>query len=614
MNQKGISLSFKKENCPFVPERPGVYIFRDARGSILYIGKAVNLRKRIQSYFRADERNQKTLHICSRSATMEFMVCSSEKEALILEDTLIKRERPLYNIRLRDDKAYPFIRIALQHPYPRIHLVRRRRNDKALYFGPYTSADAARKTIRFVARTFGLRTCTDSTFKKVKRPCLRAQIGMCCAPCLRGGIHLDYSRRVEDAASFLGGRRADLLERLRDQMRAASRALDFERASVLRDQILAIEKVIEPQDICLSHLVDLDCLGVAMDHALGIAVLVLMKVRKGRVSGQELFELENTEGEEVQDVITAFLKEYSASWAREILLPVDLEDRVVVEDFLKETTGEKAIKLRTPKKGEKRRLIELSRKNAIAALDLRVEELDRWKGVSHALKGLLGLEFTPEWIECIDISHTSGQSRVGSLVCFKEGRPSKDDYRHYGLDPRSGADDYAGIMEVVKRRLERAKREGRGPDLLVIDGGKGQLNSALETIINEKNKYKGRPPFLVSIAKGRDQEGDRLYLQGRVEPLYPDRSHPGFLFLQRVRDEAHRFGLSTHRRVRARHITSSILDDIPGIGPKKKASLLKAFGSIDAIRNASLEEIEKVHGITHSLAILIKQALAYYKA
>lgn len=611
MRKKGITLPFEKENCIYIPESPGVYIFKDSKESVIYIGKAVNLRKRVQSYHR-DPSTQppKVQLISSRAATMEFIVCSTEKEALILEDSLIKEKRPRYNVRLRDDKAYPFIRIGLDHEYPRIHLVRKRKDDGASYFGPYTSSEAARSTLRFVAKTFGLRTCPDTVLKTQKRPCLRAQINLCLAPCDEDINKELYKKSVNDALAFLGGRKRDLIERLRCQMEEASQALDFEKAARLRDQIKAIEVAIEPQDVVLSKPLDLDCIGLAADTTVGRALVVMLKVREGRIVGRDQFEFDVIEGEEEGEILRAFLKEkYQCLGTKMIILPLELKDKSLMEEFLK-TKSSLPIKLIHPKRGEKKKLLSLARENAEVALATVLKNIYEWNNIQKALKNRLDLDFEPSWIECIDVSHTVGRDRVGSLVCFKDGEPLKAYYRQYNLCPSKGADDYAGIREIIKRRIERVKKEGRGPDLIIIDGGKGQLNAACEELsLKTPDIGDTLVPFLIAIAKERDGSVDKIYTKGHGTPLLLRKDDPVLLFIQKIRDEAHRFGITAHRKKRLKAIRFSVLEEIPGVGARRKEKLLKEFGSLGGIKNATIEELRKVPGITYNIAKQIKEKL-----
>lgn len=664
MSPKGITIDFKRENSIYIPELPGVYIFRDKEDKILYIGKAVNLRKRVQSYHRVSHKDAPKLKLLtSRITSMEFIVCATEKEALILEDALIKEHRPRYNVRLRDDKAYPFIKINTGHKYPGISFVRKRKDDKAIYFGPFTSSDDARRTIRFIARTFGIRTCSDNTMRSQKRPCIRAQIGLCLAPCSNnqkrdkeqerddeknsnkdyGAERNAYRSAVNNAISFLEGDVGRLLRELKDEMERLSQGLKFEMAARIRDQIRAIERFKEPQDVTLSRRIDLDCIGIASDEGGRVCVLTLLRVREGRVHAVERHEFSmpdmSIRGKEEleKEAIRLFLRQaYMPLKGVEVMLPYKIEDAPAIEELLREKFGMKLL-LSFPQRGEKKRLIHLSNENSRRSIKLLTAYNKRWEAISEEAERLFNLPFSPNYIECIDISHSQGDKRVGSLVCFVYGKPHKERYRRYNLS--TGNDDYAGIREVVRRRFEAIKKDDFSPDIIIIDGGRGQLSSAVEAAtpfmpkenfrhlrdsdhfndaVNADNSdnsnlsHKNFPIFM-AIAKGRDGTSDKFFLndpsQDKIREIKISKNSPLYLFFQKVRDEAHRFGITLHKKKMKKTMKSSILDRIEGVGPRRKAMLLKKFGGIEAIKNAPLSEIEAVKGITKGLAIKIKEAV-----
>ncbi len=587
------------------PEAPGVYLFKDEKGEVLYVGKAKNLRKRLQSYLREDHGPPKTRVLLQRTTEVETIVARSEKEALLLEANLIKRYRPRYNVILRDDKAYPLLRLAVQEKFPGLTVVRRKRRDKALYFGPYPSAGAVRQTLKFLARLFPLRRCSQAEFRRRERPCLYHEIGRCPAPCVGRISPEEYRRLVEGAILFLRGRADRVIRKLRREMEEAAERLEFERAAILRDRIRAIEKTIEAQAVALHEDKDLDVFAIAREKD-KVSGAVLF-VRSGALIGRKTFHLSHSEEEEAH-LYTSILSQFYDEGKfipEEILLPVEPEDRGVLEEWLSEL-AEKKVVVRVPKRGPKKELLEIARQNALEALAARLKGERPYEELAQEMATVLRLPRLPRRVEGVDISNLQGTLPVGVVVSFLDGSPDKDRYRRYHPRTVSQPDDYAMIYETVLRHLTHAKEEDLLPDLLLIDGGKGQLQAAL-TAAEELGLEK--EIGFCAIAKERDEGGDKVYLPGRKNPLNLSRRHEILRFLQRVRDEAHRFALSSHRRRRRSHTLRSALDEIPGIGPKRRKILLEHFGSVERIRQASVEEICRLPGFHRRLAETIKAFL-----
>ncbi|MGQ9745436.1 MAG: excinuclease ABC subunit UvrC [Dissulfurimicrobium sp.] len=601
-----IRLKCSAESLYGIPRSPGIYIFRNEYEEVLYVGKAKDLRQRLTSYLRPSaDIPDKTSLMLKKAKTLEFIATITEKEALILEASLIKQHRPRYNILLRDDKTYPFLRLDIQHEFPKLSIVRRRERDGALYFGPYPSGMAVRETYRFITTIFGLRTCSDARMSAQTRPCLKYQTKHCCAPCIKAISGSEYRDRIKEVRLFLEGKTSALLEFLSSQMTEAASRLEFEKAAMLRDRIDALKKITERQWVVIGMDTDLDAIGIAKGD--GDTIASVIRVKNGVVTGQELHHLISALDEDDRAILAAFLREYydENSVPPEIILPFEPADSSLLYEWLSER-GLKKLNT-TQVRGERRRLMDMARQNAVLAFTSAREKAQNWQRLSGEIKTVLALKVMPSMVEGVDISTTGGDLSIGSLVSFKDGMPYKKGYRHYNIkETIGGIDDYAMIREVITRRIKAGLETGKFPDLLLIDGGRGQLNEAAD-VISSFGLLDNIE--LVSLAKAKDDEGEKIYRTCWPEPLFLPRSHPVLLFLQRVRDEAHRFGVTFHRKKRNKAGLRSRLRDIPGIGPTREQRLLKHFGSVKRIKEASIDELAKAASISNRLAHEILERL-----
>jgi excinuclease ABC subunit C len=594
-------------NLAIIPHVSGVYLFRDPKDTVLYIGKARNLRQRLSSYLRPGSFVlPKTGLIMKLADSFEIIVTATEREALILEALLIKEHRPKYNVVLRDDKAYPFLKLDTKKPFPRLSIVRRRAKDGALYFGPYPSAKVIRETLRSISSLFGLRTCSDRSMRTRVRACLLHQIGRCSAPCVGAVSEKDYADQVRQVKLFLKGGTDPLLKVLRSQMEEVSGALEFEKAAILRDQIYAIEKIAEKQSIVGDMHADWDIIGLVRSG--DISTLALLRVRDGAVQGQEIYHLNRVIEETDQEILSAFIIQFYQEnpVPKEIILPVEIENSGLISEWLFDMAG-RTVLLKRPARGLKCRLLEMSETNARQAMLSVERQHEVWKEKACMMMDILNLKYAPEKVEGVDISITGGELPVGSLVAFYKGQPNKKGYRHYNIKGVRGTDDYAMIREVMLRRIDRGKERGDLPDLFLIDGGRGQLGKAVD--IADSTGLFGKFD-LVALAKEIRDEGEKIFRPGWSEPLILPRHHPVLLFLQQVRDEAHRFGINFHRKRRDAKRLHSCLSEISGVGPKRQQALLNHFGSLTRLRQASSEEISKVPGISIKLACNIHEYLS----
>ena len=579
-----------------LPEGPGVYLWKDAAGDVLYVGKAKRLRNRVRSYFAIDfptsPRNQLLQRLI---ADVETIVVSSEAQSLILENNLIKEYRPRFNVRLKDDKSYPSIAVTLNEPFPRVLVTRRRNIPGARYFGPYTDVGQLRRTLAIIRRLYTVRSCHDALpEERRERPCLDYHIGRCQAPCMGWQAEADYRRMVEDVVEFLEGRTGDLRGRVREAMLASSGAENYERARELRDALRWLEKLEEPVAVEVIGTGDADAIGFARDG--DDAVAVLMRVREGRVVGRDHRFLEGVEEEKDPAILSAFLVGYyvpAEDRARRIVLPFPPEDWDALRELL---PGSEWL---TPQRGTAHRWLELADHNARHLLEsLRIESFEteeRAEDPVYALGRDLGLSSVPRSMVCIDISHNQGKDTVGSLVWFEAGRPRKSEYRKFKIQGLGQQDDFAAIQEVLTRYLTRRRDEHLPlPDLFLIDGGKGQLNAASEAA--EGLGFTGLQ--FASLAK-REEE---VFLPGQPEPLRLSRRSPSLRLLQRIRDEAHRFGLAYNRKRRTQRTITSELLNIPGVGPRRRRLLLERFGSLAGVKSASVSELATVPGFSTRLA------------
>ena len=593
-----------------LPTAPGVYVMRNEAGEVIYVGKAVNLRNRVRSYFQKSAAHPLKVRVMVEHIhDLEIIVTDSEVEALILENHLIKEYSPRYNVRLKDDKTYPYIKVTVQEDFPRVLMVRRRLNDGARYFGPYTDVTAVKKTLSFLRTLFPLRTCSKKIVEgQQDRPCLNYHIGRCLAPCAGLVSKEKYGEMIAEVIMFLEGRIDRLIPELTEKMHQAAAKLEFERAARFRNQIRGLQTLAERQKMVAQHNEDQDYLGCARYGEL--ACVQVFFVRSGKLVGRDHFLLECSAEEDEGEILRSFLQQYyqDASYIpREVLIPEELDEPAVLEDWLGGLRGGR-VYLRTPKRGVKRQLLDLVIKNAQVVLDeTKSRQAFKEKAQEKALQELqevADLPEPPERIEAFDISNLQGTNIVASLVVWEDGDFKSSDYRRFRIRGVEGApNDYESMREAVRRRFQRGLQEREEqvkdgkfaafPDLVLIDGGKGQLSAALEV----RDELGLIMPF-IALAERREE----LYLEGSSEPVVLPLDSPGLLLLRRIRDEAHRFALTYHRNLRGKAARTSILDEIPGVGPKRKKDLIKHFGSVKRIREASLEELQQVPGISAKLA------------
>ena len=587
------------EELKKLPHRPGVYLMHDAEDTILYVGKAVNLYNRVRSYFREKiGRGPKIDKMVSLIDRFEYIVTDSELEALVLENNLIKEYRPKYNTMLRDDKTYPYIRVSVAEPYPRVTLTRQMKKDKAKYFGPYTSALAVRETIDLLNRIYGLRTCNRSLPKEIGkgRPCLNYHIGQCCGPCIKDKVsQAQYRERLQGALAFLGGDHAPVIRELQAKMQEASDNMEFEEAIRYRDLLENVKSVTEKQKIEDMGQEDKDIVALARDEQ--DAVVQVFFIRAGRMVGREHYYMNQTEGESDESILTGFLKQFYAGTPfipREIMLQEESSEQEVIEQWLSEKKGSR-VYLRTPKIGQKEKLVELAAHNAQIVLSQDKEKIKREEGRTigavRELEHLLDMEGLNR-MESYDISNISGYENVGSMVVYEKGKPKRSDYRKFRIKTVSGADDYASMREVLTRRFthglkEKEEQAQNGhfdvfPDIILMDGGRGQVNIALEVL---KDLQINIP--VCGMVKDDNHRTRGLYYNNEEIPI--DKDSEAFKLLTRIQDEVHRFAIEYHRSLRTKEQVHSVLDDIPGVGPMRRRALMKAFASIDEIREASVE-------------------------
>jgi excinuclease ABC subunit C len=585
-----------------LPAAPGVYLMRSADGTVLYVGKARLLNKRVPSYFNAIEHHDpKTAALVAQIAAIETILTATEKEALILEANLIKRHRPRYNVNLKDDKRYPVLRIDPKAPFPRLVLTRKIRRDGALYFGPYASSQAVRATVKVIDKTFKLRKCTDAVFRRRTRPCLNHQIGTCLGPCCLPIDRSAYDEIVKEVILFLKGRTPELMRRYEAQMYAASEALAFERAAALRDRLQALERTLERQVMVMSDQGDRDIVAVAL--AYGNAVVTQLVVRTGVLKDTRHFHFNEILGDPAE-VLGSFLRQFygrAPEVPGEIFVSALPEDAALIQETLSDRRGG-ALRLHQPRRGEKLRPLKMALANAEKELGAYADRLAAQSEFLGRLQKRLRLGHLPHRIECFDNSHLMGSWPVSAMVVFVDGKPAKDQYRRYKLMRRSEPDDYAQMAEVMGRRYGKGEGSGPLPDLLLIDGGRGQLNVVLAALEELGIRHR---MAVAAIAKKDETKGetqDKIFTAGRRNPIVFGRDTDLLLFLERIRDEAHRFVIRYHRQRRGTKSLHSILDEVPGVGPKRKALLLKHFGGIKKIRAATPTQLGALPGINADLA------------
>lgn len=589
---------------PHLPDGPGVYLWKGRDGSTLYVGKAKRLRSRVRSYFSGDQlESVKTRHLVGLIGDLETIVVPSEAHALILEANLIKEYHPRFNIALRDDKSYPYIKVTVQEPFPRVFVTRRLEDDGAKYFGPYTDVGAMRRALNVVKKIFTVRSCNyDMPAQMPERPCLDYYIKRCKAPCILAQTQQDYRAMIDEVVLFLAGRPDEVLKRVEERMQLASEQLDFERAAELRDVMMHLERMEEPTVVLEVEGGDRDVVGYARDG--DDACVTVLRIRSGKLLSREQRFLTNIDGEEDGDVLAIFLAGSYVGMqekARQLLLPFDFPDRELIEQSLPDT------RIQIPQRGPRRELIGLAEQNARHLLEelklASMEAEERAGDPVYELGRELGLQRLPRSLVCFDISTAQGTDTVGSCVWFENGRPRRSEYRKFRVKTVEGSDDFASMHEVVRRYFEGRKNDDKPlPDLIVIDGGKGQLSAAHAAL--EELQLADRP--LISLAK-RDEE---IFIWGREEPLRLSRRSPGLRLLQQARDEAHRFAVTYNRKRRSLRTVTSELLKVRGIGPVKRRLLLKEFGSVQGVREAGEEAIAKLPGFNLDRARKLLESLA----
>ncbi len=607
-----------KRRLRAVPDGPGVYLFRDQRAQVIYVGKALRLRDRLRSYFTPGYgETARVAELVRKVYDFEFVTTANEVEALVLECNLIKNYRPRFNIRLKDDKNYLYLKLPITEEFPRVHYSRRVQKDGAQYFGPYTSAQSLRGTVKSIRQLLPFRTCSDEIFKQGK-VCLDFHIKRCPGPCERRISPEDYKARIHEVALFMEGRSDVLVHELKDRMESSAGRLDFENAARYRDQLQSIEKIADRQKVLTRGRDDEDLVAYARS---GEQVFVeVAYVRQGKMVGHDGHALDGAGDAAEGELLRGFLLQYYASAThipRVVIVPGAVEEPDLLTGWLTERRGG-PVTIEVPQRGRKRALVTQLGDTARQELEqLRIQadyDRSRTEPMLAALAEALGLEAPPKRIECYDISNMQGDAAVGAMVVFEDGRPRNDHYRHFKIRFVPGPNDFAMLQEVLRRRLERLESAQRRedadavgdrsftsrPDLILIDGGKGQLSAALEVL--ESAGYADIPTF--ALAKEREE----IFAPGRSEPIVQERNSPGMFLVQRIRDEAHRFAITHHRKVRARKALTSPLDSVEGIGPARKRALLRHFGSVQAIREAPVEDIVAL-GVPERLAKRLKETL-----
>jgi len=607
------------EQLKALPARPGVYLMRDEAGRVIYVGKASSLRNRVRSYFGSPwGLEPKTRKLVENIADFDFIVTNSEQEALVLESTLVKRHQPYFNIRLKDDKHYPYLKVDLTDPFPRVVITRRVEKDGARYFGPYASAGSVRMTMDLIKRLFPYRSCTKVITGTDPRPCLEYYIHRCVAPCTGYSSQAEYGEVVQQVIKFLEGKTEEVLGDLSAKMEAAAEAYDYERAALFRDRIQAVQKVAERQMMATTRPADMDVFGLARND--DEACVQVFFIRGTKVIGRDHFVLQGTRDEPDARVITSFLEQFYSSAVhvpRDVLLPAPPEETELLGEWLESRRGTK-VHVQTPQRGEKQRLVKLANDNARETMDMlrvkRLADAGKTQAALEELEEQLELPGPPARIECYDISNTQGTNSVASMVVFIDGRPRPSEYRRFKIKTVEGANDFASMAEVLQRRFKRAAEsrdsaaeDGRAgswaslPDLLIVDGGKGQLGAAVDAM---RDLGVGSIP-----TAGLAKENEELFMADVDGPIVLPRNSQGLYLVQRIRDEAHRFAITFHRQLRGIRGIQSTLDEVEGIGPKRKRALVRKFGSVRAIREAAVDDVAATPGMTRALAEKVKATL-----
>jgi excinuclease ABC subunit C len=592
-----------------LPAKPGVYLFKDKEGKVIYVGKAASLKSRVRSYFGATSNlSSKIQQLVSKVQNFDLIVTNSEQEALILECDMIKKYTPRYNVSLKDNKTFPYLKIDINEDWPRVYITRRIQKDGARYFGPFAGAGSVRKTLRLIKKIFPYRSCSKHIDGEDRRPCLDYYIHQCLGPCVGVVERGEYREVINQVILFLQGKQELILRELNAKMKTAAQQLQFERAALLRDQISAIEEVIEGQRIAMKLKGEKDVIGLAQNEEQ--AYVELFSIRDDKLVSQDHFVMEGIQGESPEQIITSFVKQYyaSASYIPSlILLQYPVDEAAVLSQWLRQQRRGR-VELQVPQRGAKKKLVDTAAENAARGVQFAQTEEMKLEVVSSGLQELknkLRLPKLPRRIECYDVSNIQGALAVSSMVVLEKGRPKPAYYRRFRIRTVAGADDYAMIRETLRRRFKRGLTSAGAwaiiPDMVLIDGGKGQLNAALE--VRKELRLDSIP--MVSLAK----EDEEVFMPGNPQPAHIAKDSPALRILQRARDEAHRFAISYHRKLRHKQGIASLLDDVPGIGPKRKKALLRKFGSVEAIKGASLEELSQTEGITLALAKKVKEEL-----
>ncbi len=604
-------MNITQDRIKAIPNSPGVYLLKDARGKSIYIGKAKNLKNRLLSYINDREGIQRPniVYLMMEAAELDYFVTRNEREALILENSLIKEKKPKYNIRLRDDKNYLSLKLDPRESFPRLSLTRRVLKDGAVYYGPFGAADTLKKAKKLIHKIFPLRDCTDEKFRRHSgRPCLNYYMGLCLGPCAGKANEEGYGDVVKQLRLFLKGKTKGTLRLLRSNMKKASNELRYEDAARYRDQIRLLEKNFDAQMFITPNVTDKDVVGFHREDQF-VEFSVLFS-RGGNFIDKAGYSFKRTAGTD-EDLMEEFISQFYGGnrfIPNEIIVPVNIESRSAISEWLSERQGRKVV-VRDPQRGERVKLVELANRNALEAFQRKHAERLSGLNLLERIQSSLHLKKLPVSIECFDISNTQGDMTVASLVRFENGKPAKGRYKKYRIKTVEGPNDYASMSEVLMRRFERAEQEGwEAPDLILVDGGKGQLNIA-RGIINEMG-YLDKVD-LASIAKGREEgDGDKIYKHGRKNPIIFSKNSKALMLLMRIRDEAHRFAITYHKQLRGKKALRSELDTVPGIGAKRKKEIIKHFGSISKIRNATVKEISAIPGFSKKLAETLQDKLS----
>ena len=604
-------MSLSKDKIRSVPSSTGVYILKDEKGRSIYIGKAKNLRARVRSYLNdgKDDQRPQILYLMKEASDLDYFVTKNEREALILENSLIKQKKPRYNIRLRDDKNYLSLRIDPKEKFPRLSLTRRVFKDGALYYGPFASADAIKRAKKIIHKIFPLRDCTDEKFRRhASRPCLNYYMGLCLGPCAGKAGEGEYGETVERVKMFLRGEKGEIQRVLKKNMEKAAGEMRYEDAAHYRDRMRLLQKNLDAEMFVTPGVKDKDIVGFYREGR--YAEFAVLFFRGGSLVDRNTYTFKNGVGED-EEILGEFLSQFyggSRFIPNEIIIPLEIEGRAGVSEWLSEKQGRR-VRLEAPKRGSKVKKTELANRNALESYQRKHAEELRGLDLLERLRSSLRLARLPEAIECFDISNIQGDSAVASMVRFENGAPAKDKYKRFRIKTVEGPNDYAMMHEVLRRRFSRAAQEGwELPELILVDGGKGQLNIAYEALreLGFEDKVD-----LSSIAKGRAEgESDKIYMYGRKNPILFSKNSKALFLLMRIRDEAHRFAITYHKKLRGKKALQSELDGVPGIGAKRKKELIRRFGSLSKIRDAAIDDIASVPGLNSKLAEVLKERLS----